>query len=80
MLKINIVVNEKKCVGCRICELACSFEKNREFNPENSTIKITFNEDASLNVELRADCTCVSKNKPLCVELCPQNAIRFFNN
>jgi len=60
MLKINIVVNEKKCVGCLICELACFFKK-REFNPENYTIKITFTANASLKIELKGDCTCVSK-------------------
>jgi carbon-monoxide dehydrogenase iron sulfur subunit len=35
-----LVVNIDSCSGCRLCELACSFEKTKEFNPKNSRISV----------------------------------------
>lgn len=36
----TLVVNLDLCNGCRLCELACSFEKIKEFSPTNSRISV----------------------------------------
>ena len=35
-----LTVNPEKCVGCSICEFACSFEKEGHHNPTKSRIRI----------------------------------------
>ncbi len=65
-------VDEQKCVGCRICELACSFQRQQEFNPASSNIKIYFADDGRLSINVQnCDCT-----RPLCLDLCPVQALR----
>jgi carbon-monoxide dehydrogenase iron sulfur subunit len=66
-----LLVNPEKCTGCRICELACSFAKNRLFNPTKSRIKI-------LNVEkygIRCPIVCAHCEQPPCKVVCPVEAI-----
>lgn len=69
MHRVNI--DEKKCVGCRTCELACSFQHDRQFNPRNSKIRIFFADDGGLEIAL-SSCDC---NNMSCVEFCPVQAI-----
>lgn len=64
-------VDAKKCVGCRICELACSFQHRQEFDPEASKIKVYFCDDGGLEIKVES-CDC---KQPLCVELCPVQAL-----
>ena len=68
-----IKVNAENCVGCRACELACSYHHKRCFNPKYSSIRINFtdNYDTSITILNTCDCT----KKPLCVQLCPTHAI-----
>lgn len=68
---MHIMVNEKICVGCRICELACSFELTQAFDPESSKIRIFFGDNGELKITTE-QCTC---NKPLCAEFCPVHAL-----
>ena len=68
---MQLKVREKDCVGCRICELACSFQQTNEFNPEASKIRIYFGDDGELIIKTK-ECEC---DRPLCVELCPVHAL-----
>lgn len=68
-----ITVDKEKCVGCRICELACSYYRKNVFNPQYSNIRIYFNDDGELDIKTTESCDCL--NDPLCVELCPVNSI-----
>jgi len=36
-----MIFDTKSCVGCRTCEMACSFHHQRIFQPSISSIKIT---------------------------------------
>ncbi|TAN62337.1 MAG: (Fe-S)-binding protein, partial [Magnetospirillum sp.] len=36
----SLLLKPEKCTGCRQCEMACSFEKERVFNPAKSRIRV----------------------------------------
>ena len=70
---MNIKVNPSICVGCRICELACSFTRQKYFSPAEACIQVLFNDDGSLTIEIGSGCrTCET---PLCIRFCPVGAI-----
>jgi TPP-dependent indolepyruvate ferredoxin oxidoreductase alpha subunit len=60
----------EKCVGCDICELACSWEKDRVFNPAKSRIRTI-----RLNVVSNVALTCRLCPDAACVEACPKDAL-----
>ena len=65
-----VTVNPAKCVGCRLCELACSLKNTGEFNPARARIQVIgFEEVFSLPI------TCFQCEKPYCAEVCPSGAI-----
>jgi len=65
-----VTVNPDKCVGCRLCELACSLKNTGEFNPAKARIHVIgFDELFCLPV------MCFHCEKPYCAEVCPTNAI-----
>jgi Fe-S-cluster-containing hydrogenase component 2 len=66
-----IVVEAKKCTGCRVCELICSFTKEKVFSPSLSRIHVV-NIEPFIDVAL----TCRFCEDPQCVRVCPTNALR----
>ena len=60
----------KTCVGCRTCELACSFEHDETFNPKKSRIRI-----ARKGPAISYPVVCVQCLKAPCMEACPTKAI-----
>ena len=65
-----VSVDINKCVGCRVCEYACSMEKCKTFNPTKSRIRVVRlypHTNAALNCRM-----CV--NAP-CVLACPRKAL-----
>jgi Fe-S-cluster-containing hydrogenase component 2 len=65
----HIVIDQSKCFGCKICEIICSFTKEKEVNPEMARIKI----EPTLEKVLYHVChKCVT---PVCVATCPIQAI-----
>jgi TPP-dependent indolepyruvate ferredoxin oxidoreductase alpha subunit len=69
---VNQFVNcdSQKCVGCDICEFACSWEKEKVFNPKKSRIR-SIRLDQILNMAL----TCRACKDSPCVAACPKDAI-----
>lgn len=64
-------INAKKCAGCRLCEMACSFKHHTEFSPGLSNILIHCIEDM-------ADCTplnCIQCENRYCVKACRFDAL-----
>lgn len=59
------MVNPKKCTECGLCELACSFAKEGEFNPRKSRIYII----------PKSILVCRHCKKPPCIEACEVGAI-----
>ena len=65
---VNVDFN--KCTGCRICEYACSMEKNKSFNPTRSRIRVVRiypHTNAALNCRLCEDAPCITA--------CPRKAL-----
>ncbi|MFZ5634394.1 MAG: 4Fe-4S binding protein [Bacillota bacterium] len=75
-MQVQIEVDKNRCVGCRTCELACSFQKNKVFNPEDSNIRIYFDDESNLDIKVIVPCDC-SASLPSCIELCPLDAIKY---
>ena len=65
-----IVADPKKCVGCGICELVCSAEKEKAFNPKQARIRV-------LRIQPKIDTAiaCRLCEDPPCVRSCPYNAL-----
>ncbi|MHA1203950.1 MAG: 4Fe-4S dicluster domain-containing protein [Candidatus Heimdallarchaeaceae archaeon] len=65
----RIFADTKRCNGCRICELRCSFEHDKVFGTKLSRIRIIMNEEKG---EYKPN-TCRLCYK--CIKACPENAI-----
>ena len=68
-----LVIDLKKCTGCKNCELACSAEHTKSFNPRRSRIQILKDEPQNLVVPM----VCLQCEVPLCEQACPNGAISY---
>ena len=66
-----LLVNSKKCTGCRTCELVCSFVHTDEFSYENSAVRVTKDEEWGTN----SLAVCRQCGNPECVRVCPTDAL-----
>ena len=66
----HIECNSDKCVGCDICEYACSFEKEGVFNPLKSRIR-----SVRVNLTQNSAITCKACINAPCVAACPEDAL-----
>jgi TPP-dependent indolepyruvate ferredoxin oxidoreductase alpha subunit len=67
-----ISCDNAKCVGCDICEYACSWEKERVFNPRKSRIRaIRLDQLSNMAIACRV---CI--NTP-CISACQKKALSF---
>ena len=74
MVKIHerkfVSADPDKCVGCQVCEYACSMSQEKTFNPLKSRIRVVrVNQLANLAV------TCRLCEDPPCVAACPRDAL-----
>jgi carbon-monoxide dehydrogenase iron sulfur subunit len=60
----------EQCTGCRLCELACSMQKIREFNPKLARIRVHHEEGG-----LCTPVVCTQCEEEWCVQACPTEAI-----
>ena len=70
MVNQSITCDNDKCVGCDICEYACSFEKEKVFNPLKSRIR-----SVRINQTLNTAVTCKACINAPCIKACPEEAI-----
>jgi Fe-S-cluster-containing hydrogenase component 2 len=66
----KVVANKEKCVGCHICELACSFFLDGVFNPKRARIRVESGYNA-----LDLPHVCFQCENAPCAETCPVEAI-----
>jgi len=65
--KTFVVCDLDKCVGCCICEYACSLRKEGVFNPIKSRIRVVRIHHSLINLAI----TCRKCEDPPCVSACP---------
>ena len=66
-----IVVDYDKCRGCNSCTLACSFYKTNTFNTMKANLSIA----SFPEFNLRFPVVCQQCLQPVCMEVCPAQAI-----
>jgi carbon-monoxide dehydrogenase iron sulfur subunit len=67
-----LTTNYKACIGCRMCELFCSFYHYKENNPARALLRIVKDEVQGKD----SPAICLQCDKPTCVAACPAGAIR----
>lgn len=65
-----VSADPNKCVGCCVCEYACSMVKEKTFNPTKSRIRAV-----RLNPLVNLAVTCRLCEDPPCVAACPRDAL-----
>jgi TPP-dependent indolepyruvate ferredoxin oxidoreductase alpha subunit len=70
MVNQSVNCDNDKCVGCDICEYACSFEKEKVFNPLKSRIR-----SVRIGQTFNTAVTCKACVNAPCVTACPEDAI-----
>lgn len=66
-----LLIDPSKCTGCRRCELACSYVKEGEFNPNKSRVRLSKIQESLLIIPM----VCQQCDIPLCTFACPTRAI-----
>jgi carbon-monoxide dehydrogenase iron sulfur subunit len=66
----QLVIDMDKCTGCRMCEMACSLEKEGECNRAYSRIRVV-----KLNEGIDVPTVCLQCEDPGCEKVCPVKAI-----
>jgi Fe-S-cluster-containing hydrogenase component 2 len=70
---LRVILDQSKCVGCRVCEAVCSLVHEGESNPTKSRIKLIRKiEDSLLHT---FPVFCLHCEDPYCAEMCPVHAI-----
>ena len=64
-----LIVDSGKCIGCRLCELVCSFVHEHVINPSKVRLRVIRLHDEPVDVPV----FCLQCG--LCVSVCPVNAI-----
>ncbi len=67
----ELLINMKKCTGCRRCELACSFRHNEVFKPSSSSIRIKLGTKEGIAIPL----VCLQCETCSSIEACQEEAI-----
>ncbi|MDI7260581.1 MAG: 4Fe-4S dicluster domain-containing protein [Thermodesulfobacteriota bacterium] len=66
-----LIFDSSKCTGCLFCEIKCTFRHTGMFGTSKSMIKIITNEKEMLQAAM----VCRHCQSPICMDLCPVNAI-----
>ena len=65
------------CIGCRLCEMACSMTYENTFNPKKARIQVNMMGVPEVPVPIfNRHCDCCG-GKPQCLKFCPVGCITF---
>ena len=67
----QLIIKPEKCIGCRTCELVCSFGHYNQFNPKLANVKVFEYEQAAVAIPVM----CLQCEDPSCLKVCPVHAI-----
>jgi len=67
----TLIIDLSKCIGCRYCEMICTFRHKGVYGRIGSRIRIVTDDKEIINNAF----VCRHCKKPVCVELCPVDAI-----
>ena len=67
----QLLIKPEKCIGCRTCELVCSFGHYGQFNPKMANVKVFEYEKAAVAIPVM----CLQCEEPSCMKVCPVHAI-----
>ena len=68
----NVAAIPERCVGCKLCQLICSYITLRVFNPSRSHLAIKADEKRGLfDIEFLPECT----DCGACIKYCPSEAL-----
>jgi len=69
---LNVLfTNPRNCIGCRACEVYCSFRHYKENNPARALLHVVKYEEHSLDIPV----VCHHCDRAPCQEACPVGAI-----
>ena len=67
----QLIIKPEKCIGCRTCELVCSFGHYGKINPKMANVTVFEYDEAAVAVPVM----CLQCEEPSCMEVCPMKAI-----
>ena len=67
----QLQIKPEKCIGCRTCELACSFGHYGQFNPKMANVTVMEYEKAAVAIPVM----CLQCEDACCEKVCPVHAI-----
>jgi carbon-monoxide dehydrogenase iron sulfur subunit len=68
----SVAAIPERCVGCKLCQLICSYVTLRVFNPTRSHLTIKADEKRGLfDIEFLPECT----DCGACIKYCPSEAL-----
>ncbi len=67
----KLLIDAKKCSGCRYCELACVFNKEKTLQPSLSRINVFYDWDEGVSVPV----VCFHCEDAPCINSCPTGAL-----
>ncbi|MFH0897524.1 MAG: hypothetical protein V1850_05715 [Candidatus Bathyarchaeota archaeon] len=75
-----LIADLTKCTGCKVCEMACSLEKEKVCNPHQSRIRILKQDTLGVFLPvISPDCDLCGgpSEEQKCVKFCSTQAIKF---
>ena len=67
----QLQIKPEKCIGCRTCELVCSFGHYGQFNPKMANVTVMEYEKAAVAIPVM----CLQCEDACCEKVCPVHAI-----